>query len=369
MDPDFMEMVGQIIRNICTLMLLVAHYPFDDHTPPPIHLIKPFCEDLHAYLSADIHNTAVIHCKAGKGRTGVMIACYLLYAGICASGKAEDALLMFAKLRTKNGKGVTIPSQIRYVKYFERMLSAGGPGKVMECQPPTLFLLKISMYTMPYISSENSCHPVFRISMRNTKIFKSKSNLFKQPGMLEARRPDASDFSPEQPDEPAAALVAQLDRPVPVCGDVRFEFMQKSNLVGKREKMFHFWFNTAFVPPIPLESSSGFYSTHCLSLNKNQIDRAVKDRNHKKYPKNFRIELIFVTEDGVDELFPPMTEQPPLSHSVLRSDISDIIMEGSMGEDLDDSMETYGGSSSNSSSASSTSSTHSSRPSLKQNFN
>ena len=96
-------------------------YIFEDHNPPPFDMILQFCKNLQDYLNEHKENVAAIHCKAGKGRTGVMICCYLLYSK--AFKTAHDSLVYYGKIRTSNGKGVTIPSQIRYVYYFENFLN------------------------------------------------------------------------------------------------------------------------------------------------------------------------------------------------------------------------------------------------------
>ncbi len=68
------------IYNLCSERIYPLHtfqaqgyYPFDDHEAPPIDMILPFCEDIHQWLSFHPSNVIAIHCKAGKGRTGLMI--------------------------------------------------------------------------------------------------------------------------------------------------------------------------------------------------------------------------------------------------------------------------------------------------------
>lgn len=96
-------------------------FPFKDHNPPPIKLILEFCIDLCIYLTKNPKGAAAVHCKAGKGRTGLMIICYLIFSELCED--ASQAINHYAKMRTYNNKGVTIPSQIRYICYFEMFLN------------------------------------------------------------------------------------------------------------------------------------------------------------------------------------------------------------------------------------------------------
>ena len=98
----------------------VSRYPFADHNCPPLAMVHAACCDAAAWLLADPHNVVAFHCKAGKGRAGLMTTCLLLHMRWQTS--AADALEFYALHRTHNGQGVTIPSQRRYAEYYALLL-------------------------------------------------------------------------------------------------------------------------------------------------------------------------------------------------------------------------------------------------------
>ncbi|XP_071702243.1 phosphatidylinositol 3,4,5-trisphosphate 3-phosphatase and protein-tyrosine-phosphatase PTEN2A-like [Rutidosis leptorrhynchoides] len=117
------------VYNLCSERLYdaslfagkVACFPFNDHNCPPIHLIPSFCQSAYSWLKEDILNVVVVHCKAGKARTGLMICSLLLFLKFFPT--AQECIDYYNQRRCVDGKGLILPSQIRYVKYFERILS------------------------------------------------------------------------------------------------------------------------------------------------------------------------------------------------------------------------------------------------------
>ncbi|KOX80046.1 Phosphatidylinositol 3,4,5-trisphosphate 3-phosphatase and dual-specificity protein phosphatase PTEN [Melipona quadrifasciata] len=128
----------------------VATYAFDDHNPPMLDQIRPFCEDVDEWLSRHQENVAVVHCKAGKGRTGVMVCCYLLHTKQFPT--ATEVLNYYGTKRTHDRKGVTIPSQRRYVDYYATLVQ-----EKLNYEPVTLFLRKIQLDPAPIFHGGQGC--------------------------------------------------------------------------------------------------------------------------------------------------------------------------------------------------------------------
>lgn len=144
----------------------IWHYPWPDHHPPPFRLIPMIMASMRNWLhgvdapggtsagkdkgksaqplssNPPIGNVAkdsttepikternknrvvVVHCKAGKGRSGTASCSYLISE---EGWKAEDALTQFTqrRMRPQFGAGVSIPSQLRWVNYVDRWTKGG----------------------------------------------------------------------------------------------------------------------------------------------------------------------------------------------------------------------------------------------------
>lgn len=109
----------------------IGRFPFRDHNVCSISRMVQFCLDCALFLqrmeqirvqsNSQMTPAIVVHCKAGKGRTGMMISAILLFVGMFRS--AEEAYGHYNATRVSNNKGLTIASQKRYVKFMEGFLN------------------------------------------------------------------------------------------------------------------------------------------------------------------------------------------------------------------------------------------------------
>ncbi|KAJ5912106.1 Phosphatase tensin type [Penicillium subrubescens] len=119
----------------------IHHFPWPDHHPPPFALIPNIMGSMRNWLHRlDVEDgdgdksaseteapkrVAVVHCKAGKGRSGTIATSYLISQ---EGWKKEDALQRFTdrRMRVGFGNGVSIPSQMRYIGYVDRWANQLG---------------------------------------------------------------------------------------------------------------------------------------------------------------------------------------------------------------------------------------------------
>ncbi|CAD8110554.1 unnamed protein product [Paramecium sonneborni] len=218
----------------------VAEFPFDDHQAPPFNLIVEFCTTVHDWLQSDPNHVIAVHCKAGKGRTGVMICCYLLYSGKYYS--SQDALVYYGLVRTLNQKGVTIPSQIRYVHYFS-------------------FALKNDLIKKPFLQVE--LYSVRLIGLAYGTLIRLQNN---SKQLIEK----AQIISEKE-------IIFAFDG-IYLQGDVLLQIFQKS--IVSESKILQIWFNTNFVSLSPNKQI----------FQASEIDLMKKSK--KKNSQNIELELL-----------------------------------------------------------------------------
>ncbi|KAG0488930.1 hypothetical protein HPP92_007741 [Vanilla planifolia] len=249
----------------------VEVYPFDDNHVPPLSMVKLFCESIYSWLCCDPQNIAVIHCMAGKGRTGLMVCSYLVYTGMTV----DEAFQLYANRRTTNNEGLSIPSQRRYVKYWSEVLSFAR-GKINR--PPDVNLPATTIRELRRIRLYDTVNvnSVFVVLMEMQEI---PGQLYR-PSVEVARRccrqikqgyyknstpmyylsyvDGENDMNQSEPVSPRIVMQMDTERPaiyqktcldycfenpLQVTGDVRIIFYEK--MIGGR--LFYVCFNTAFI--------------------------------------------------------------------------------------------------------------------------
>lgn len=255
------------VYNLCSERLYdaalfegkVASFPFDDHNCPPINLIKLFCQSAYSWLKEDILNVVVVHCKAGKARTGLMICSLLLFLKFFPT--AEECIDYYNQKRCVDAKGLIRPSQIRYVKYFERI------QKQFEGETPPgrrCMLRGFRLHKCPYW-----IRPSITISNHNGVLFSTK------------KHPKTKDLMPEdfwlRSAKKGIVIFALPGEPglTELIGDFKIHFHD-------RQGDFYCWLNTTMME-------------NRLILNASDLD----DFDKRKLPSpGFQVEIVMIDYDG-----------------------------------------------------------------------
>ncbi|KAI8072797.1 protein-tyrosine phosphatase-like protein [Gongronella butleri] len=201
-----------------------SDYAFDDHQVPTLDLMNRFCTDAARWLDADNENIVVVHCKAGKGRTGLMIAVLLLYTNVAST--ADDAMRIYGSQRTIDGRGITVPSQARYIRYFEAVQK-----QHFETDPRAICLIKLVLTPIPVPFQDG--RPVYFVIKNHAQELLYQQN---DPSCDISRSKDA--------------LTVNLLDMVPVKDDFQVQF-HCASFVIKTRRVLSCWLNTQLIRGSP----------------------------------------------------------------------------------------------------------------------
>jgi atypical dual specificity phosphatase len=95
--------------------LACVHLPVPDFTAPTLDQIEAAVTAIDAYVSEG--KPVAVHCAAGLGRTGTILACYLVRHGAAATDAIDT-------IRTQRPGSIETPEQVAAVVMYERHLAA-----------------------------------------------------------------------------------------------------------------------------------------------------------------------------------------------------------------------------------------------------
>ncbi|OMJ66085.1 hypothetical protein SteCoe_37194 [Stentor coeruleus] len=237
----------------------VLEYSWDDHFPPSIDLLFRACQDIHYWLCKDVENVIAVNCLAGKGRTGTLICCYMIFCGRFES--PEQVLEYYKMKRFHIGGGVTQPSQIRYIKYFASILFS-------QIRSPLIVQLdKINIKTASHALGLTT-KPIFSLKSNNKIIYTNKKS-------SRDRQTTLHDLWFQETLYEIDTIQGELF----LQGDIQ-GFLNHWGLL-KLKKHCRFTFNTAFID-----------NSMELHFSKSQLDPDIF-KNSKNFHESFEIILNF----------------------------------------------------------------------------
>eukprot|EP01004_Peranema_trichophorum_P002068 NODE_1281_length_2032_cov_122.313777_g1086_i0.p1 GENE.NODE_1281_length_2032_cov_122.313777_g1086_i0~~NODE_1281_length_2032_cov_122.313777_g1086_i0.p1 ORF type:complete len:593 (-),score=46.34 NODE_1281_length_2032_cov_122.313777_g1086_i0:169-1947(-) len=298
----------------------VRRFMLERYHPCDLLMILDFCLDVRDWLEGEEDNVAAIHCKSGKGRSGLLICSFLMFSGF--SDCATHAMNHFGILRSaddnKSTQAVDSPSQGRYIKYFEDLIRINRlNGKTSSAWPdilvtyPPIEFQKVTLRNVPSKLKPNAIFFAIIAGSSNKLIYVSEpseveplSTILNSLGSYiwsplgnkhgydrnyeETSSGDPSDIQTERNDDNTYNISFQTPKLPPIVGDIRIDVYKKKRITNKLKKypsLFFTWLNPYFVRESP------------YILTRVHLDGLHNIKNNSIFGSSFAIELHFLIGD------------------------------------------------------------------------
>ncbi|XP_071320258.1 tensin-1 isoform X13 [Trachinotus anak] len=240
-------------NDISKLNHKVLEFGWPDHHAPALDKICSMCKAIDTWLNGDPHNVVVLHNKGNRGRTGVVVAAYMHYSNISAS--ADQALDRFAMRRFYEDKALPVgqPSQKRYVRYFNGLLS----GHIKINNKP-LFLHHVIMHGIPNFESKGGCRPFLKIYQAMQPVY--TSGIYNVQG------------------DSNTSICITIEPGLLLKGDILLKCYHKRYRNPTRDVVFRVQFHTCAIHDLG------------VVFGKNELDETFKD---ERFPEYGKVEFVF----------------------------------------------------------------------------
>uniref|UniRef100_H3CSD8 Tensin 1 n=1 Tax=Tetraodon nigroviridis TaxID=99883 RepID=H3CSD8_TETNG len=231
----------------------VLEFGWPDLHAPALDKICSMCKAIDTWLNGDSRNVVVLHNKGNRGRTGVVVAAYMHYSNISAS--ADQALDRFAMRRFYEDKALPVgqPSQKRYVRYFNGLLS----GHIKINNKP-LFLHHVIMHGIPNFESKTGCRPFLKIYQAMQPVY--TSGIYNVQG------------------DSNTSICITIEPGLLLKGDILLKCYHKRYRGPTRDVVFRVQFHTCAIHDLG------------VVFGKSELDETFKD---ERFPEYGKVEFVF----------------------------------------------------------------------------
>lgn len=247
------------------------------HHPPPFAIIPNLMAAMRNWIQrldqegGDVsekttRRVAVVHCKAGKGRSGTVACSYLISE---EGWKKEDALQRFTarRMRAGFGPGVSIPSQLRWVGYVDRWANSMGkkyverPVEILEVH---IWGLRdgVKVAIEGYVDNGKKIHQFHTFTRQEKNIVDGADIPSRQPQKTDSKKdssvlstphhvtPESSTFNLNSSTSNTQTVILKPTTPVILpTSDVNLDFERRNKATAgftMVTSIAHVWFNCYF---------------------------------------------------------------------------------------------------------------------------